>query len=1325
LSFLYNLPDINTKRTRNGHRSSPADVMGPERWERIKALAESAFERQPDQRSAYLAEACCGDKALRAEVEDLISRHQEASTASTPRFSARTSDKEPHLAEFSGTERFRLEQRLGAGAFGVVYRAYDRKRQRVVALKTLTTATPEALYRLKCEFRSLTDLSHPNLVRLYELISQGSAWFITMELVDGVTFLEFVRPRGGGPSTVLDEGRLRSSLGQLVDGVIALHQAGRLHRDLKPSNVLVSRDGCVRILDFGLVLDFSLPGARQSSRIVGTPAYMAPEQGRREPVSEASDWYSVGVMLYEALTGRLPFRGAFLEILMQKQSAPPPLPSDARPGVPPDLDELCGRLLQPDPSARPTGREILPRLRCEARATRPTPAPSTPLPGAPFVGRQEELRELQRAFVDVQAGHPGVVALHGTSGIGKSSLVRVFLEGLARSAPATVILNARCYEQESVPYKALDGIVDSLAAFVRRLPDPEADSLLPRDVVALARLFPVLKQVPAILSARRHVLQVVDSQELRRRAFGALRELLIRLGEQRALVMFIDDLQWGDVDSAELLSEVLRPPDPPCLLLVGAYRTEEIDTSPFLRHILPLRARAVSAIRFRELALSEIDAAQAIDLAQLLLGSNPSASADQAATIARGSGGNPFLLSELARHAQARWGRRVTDGQSVSVPPGHSLGFEEVIRTRVEALPEPARRLLEAVCVAGQPVDEALAHRVAELPEGDAASVDLLKDDRFVRSRLVGDSSRLEAYHDRIREAVVRSIPSPTLRSYHATLGRELERDGQADPETLALHFEAGDEPARAADHAIKAGERASEALAFDHAARLYHKALRLRSAHPQTHRLRVLLADSLASAGRGEEAAGQYLQAVKSAHGVEAQDLRRRAAQQLLTSGHIQAGLEVLEALLRAVGMSMPRSRWRALASIVWYRLLLRLRGIRFRARSESEIPADHLVRVDTCWSVTVGLTFVEPLVGWAFQSQHVLLALRAGEPYRVARALAVDAGFMASSGGTKARPHVDELLQRARALSDQISNPHALALTTFAEGFAAYFGGAWTRALEQLRASESMFRERCTGVAWELNASQLYALRCLYYLGRARDIQAKLGTLLDDVGRRGDLFLEAALRTTFLTYLALSRDEPERAAEELERVSALGLHKRFMLQHFWELEARVLLALYTGNGGAAFGILRQYAREFRRSELGRLQQNRIFACFWRGRSALAAARTADSRTRRRLLQQADRDAAAIQSQGVIWGNGFAQLLRAGLAIAGDRREAALEHLRASQASFEAGDVMGAAAIAARFRCGELTAGGEGSRMTEQARAWFKDQGFARPERFVDVYIP
>src|SRR5262249_4093322 len=255
-----------------------------------------------------------------------------------------------HEEDFPGTARFELEQRLGAGDFGAVYRAWDRKRHRVVALKTLSPSNADALYRLKREFRSLTDLSHPNLVRLHELFSEGAVWFFTMEFVDGVNFLDFVRPPASDASPAVDERRLRAALVQLAEGVFALHLARRLHRDLKPSNVLVTPEGSLRILDFGLIADLWSSPSDQSSHVVGTPTYMAPEMGTREPLPEASDWYGVGTMLYEALTGRLPFTGGFFDILTEKRSSPAPSPrAAAGASVPGDLDELCTALLQPDP----------------------------------------------------------------------------------------------------------------------------------------------------------------------------------------------------------------------------------------------------------------------------------------------------------------------------------------------------------------------------------------------------------------------------------------------------------------------------------------------------------------------------------------------------------------------------------------------------------------------------------------------------------------------------------------------------------------------------------------------------------------------------------------------------------------------------------------------------------------------------------------------------------------------------------------------------------------------------------------------------------------
>src|SRR6266404_1104895 len=312
--------------------------------------------------------------------------------------------------EFSGTDRFILRRRLGAGGMGVVYEAHDLEMDKIVALKTLTRAEAAHIYRFKREFRTLADVSHPNLVALYELMSDGHHWFFTMELVKGVTFIQYVRPEMAGqpdsstdntllgprarlakqidseaetevfdssPLSLdsgeielldeqsspvatnykLDESRLRSGLRQLAEGVNCLHELGKLHRDIKPSNVLVTDEDRVVLLDFGLVEDIE-PGMHETL-LAGTPDYMSPEQGAQLSISKASDWYSVGVILYQSLTGRLPFRGRLFEIMMRKQTRDPIQPREINREVPRDLNDLCIKLLRRDAEARPTGREVL------------------------------------------------------------------------------------------------------------------------------------------------------------------------------------------------------------------------------------------------------------------------------------------------------------------------------------------------------------------------------------------------------------------------------------------------------------------------------------------------------------------------------------------------------------------------------------------------------------------------------------------------------------------------------------------------------------------------------------------------------------------------------------------------------------------------------------------------------------------------------------------------------------------------------------------------------------------------------------------------------
>ncbi|HEX4421924.1 MAG TPA: serine/threonine-protein kinase, partial [Kofleriaceae bacterium] len=332
---------------------------------------------------------------------------------------------------FDVPARFRLVRKIGAGGMGVVYEAFDRERDLRVALKHLAEPSSATLYLFKREFHALAGIVHPNLVALHELISDGQHWFFTMELIDeGVDFLSHVTgtaQTGAGaagsdgagaaatevaapisavaittmetpharavnghatahaapvvPPWHVDHDHLRAAFVQLATGVSALHRAGKLHRDLKPSNAMVRKDGRVVLVDFGLVVELDshtqdsparpsrsarLP-AVTDSHLAGSIAYMAPEQAAGHPLSEASDWYAVGVMLFEALTGRLPIEGDPLVMWNAKQVVDAPAPSQVAGNVPPELDALCVELLRRDPEARPTGAQVLARLGGTAR----------------------------------------------------------------------------------------------------------------------------------------------------------------------------------------------------------------------------------------------------------------------------------------------------------------------------------------------------------------------------------------------------------------------------------------------------------------------------------------------------------------------------------------------------------------------------------------------------------------------------------------------------------------------------------------------------------------------------------------------------------------------------------------------------------------------------------------------------------------------------------------------------------------------------------------------------------------------------------------------
>ena len=604
------------------------------------------------------------------------------------------------------------------------------------------------------------------------------------------------------------------------------------------------------------------------------------------------------MLLYEVLTGRLPYAGSPYAIIARKQAEDPARADTIAAGLPPDLVRLCQRLLARDPAARPSGEDVV-RLFGGTAIPRRT--------GRRLVARDAQLAELDQALAETERGHAVSLYVHGASGIGKTTLVQHFVDGLARANRA-VVLAGRSYVRESVPYKGLDGVIDSLTRYLRTLGDAEVQPLITPDVFALARLVPVLERVEAIARLPYPERGIPDPVELRRRAFAALRGLLGRMRVRRPLVVWIDDLQWSDADSAVLLEDLTGPPEPPPILLIASFRSEEIASHPVLGALL----RRAGSPRCREIRVDALAAVETRGLARSLLGATAAERDDLVEAIVRDSAGSPFLVEQLARY--------VTIAQHDAPADRTPVSLAQMLDARIVQLPERARAFLETLAVAAGPIDTAVARNVAGLSGDERPLVALLQAEHLLRSS--GSPAQVELYHDRIRETLGAHIPPDRTRTIHLHLAQSMQAQGRDDPEPLYEHYLAAGDRARAAGYATQAGDKATAALAFDRAAAFYQRALDLVTPEdPEVPRLQVRRGDALANAGRGADAADAYVAAAELATGTEALELRRRAAEQLLQSGHLDQGLRAVESVLAPLGLTLARSPRHALLRLLWRR--------------------------------------------------------------------------------------------------------------------------------------------------------------------------------------------------------------------------------------------------------------------------------------------------------------------------------------------------------------------------------------------------------------------
>ena len=1265
--------------------------------------------------------------------------------------------------DFTGTARFAVARRLGQGGAGIVYEAHDRELGVRVALKRLRRLSPEAILRFKSEFRSVEDVEHPNLVALGELFEEAGQWFFTMEYVEGIDLLDWVRrpvrDRSSGEAVELeqtlqdaseapatarrphiastdrdspafDEARLRSGLVQLLRALQALHAAGKVHRDVKPSNALATPEGRIVLLDFGLATD-AIREARdvRAEGIVGTVSYMAPEQALGLAVEARADMYSVGVVLYRALTGRLPF---------DRQPQPgdaqvPALPSAIARGVPEDLDALCMDLLRRSPELRPTAAGALDRLgrgASESRVDGGSLASIAPPAPKRFVGRRQEVSMLREAFDETLRGECVIVAVTGESGLGKSTLVRHFGE-LAVAEYGAVVLSGRCWERESVPFKPVDGIVDALARWLTRAPLAEVEAILPPNAGLLAQVFPSLR--PMIAAAPDSAPESgsrgpIAAREQRVQLFGAVRALFANLAQRRPLVLVVDDLQWADDDGLALLRELTRPPEAPSLLLVATVRaTAQAGETELVERIREdARALAVEPLEpedARALALDVLtpslrardDGAHGASADDVSFADRLAALAD---AIALESRGHPLFVDALARSALVS----VDPSAPRRSPADHldcapAVRLQEVLIHRIDRLDGAARRVVEVAGVAGSPLRlDVLAHAAGAAPESLPRTLRALQIARLVRTRGEGRTRTVEAYHDRVRAAVVAPLDEAERSRVHLAIGDAMEALGEQDADAIVSHFTAAGATARAAGWIERAASNAMRALAFDRAATLLRSLLAAGTLDARsTSTVQTRLGEAFVGAGRGPEAAEAFLAAARGAEPTLAFELRRRAAEQLLTSGHLERGLETLRPVLEAVGIDAPATRLGAAASLAWGRARLAARGLSFRERHECDVPIEQLRRVDAIGAAAAALGMVDTIRGTDLQTRHLLAALDAGEPGRLARAIALEAAFSAT-GGTPQRARTARALALSARLATGRGDALASAQVVVCSGVAAFLEGRWIDARDLLIRADALLREDCSGagVAFQIVSVNLYLLGALLHTGELAELGRRLPPLLDDARARGDRYALTHLRSSIAAFVELLRDDPAKARREarsaIEAWTPAGTH----MPHFFDVLAQAQIDLYEGSAVRAAARTEKASSALRRAMLLRVQFVRVKTIELRARTSLAVAVGAP-RAGARALQAVDREIAALRDERAPWADALANLLHAGGRAARgdpDARDAFYE----AACSFD-GVGMALHAAVARARAGGATA--------REGLSWLRDRGVAKPERLVAMLSP
>ncbi len=755
--------------------------------------------------------------------------------------------------------RYKIQNKVGAGRLGIVLKASDTLQPQAdgegqtVAIKILYPSFSEkTVERFLRQAQQITGLNHPHIVKVYAWDKEEGYSFKVEEFVGGQALQDLLdvpdadAKEDASPSDPpLTPAQIMSITLDVIQALEYAHAHGVIHGDLKPQNIFITEDGA-KVSGFGL-------GRLEEGRnllnvplLFLTAAYLAPEQILGQPLDARTDLYAFGVILYQFFTGQLPFEGTNHEVMQAHLRQVPFPPRSLNPQISVSLEHVILKLLAQNPNDRYASAEQVRRILSSLIVGSEDIAQQRLL--HPLVGREEPVRVLRACWEEVLAGHGQLAFITGEPGIGKTRLA----QQVAAQSHAPVLLMGRCQELEGGPAYQL--FTDMLKSYFATIPpeffDEEAQKLLSN----FTRIIPEIKKMLPELPAPPHL----EPKQEQLRLMASLTQFIERATAERPWFIILDDLQWADQNSLELLSYLSHHLPSMALMIIGIYRDDEIEPGhPLLETLRDLRSHPT----YRHFTLGRLN----LEDVELLLTHIWQQPVPQALIqkIYRHTAGNPFYVEEVAKglvddgsvlHKDGEW--HFPALEEIRLPQS----VREAVWRRIGRLSPDTQLLLRQAAVLGQTFKFEDLLGISGMSEWEVLEhLDVALEQQLIQE-IPGDTM-LRFRHAEIQYILYEDLGPLRRRMLHRQAAEFLEQRAQPRPdaiaEELAYHFEEAGEFERAIHYSSRAAQQAQETYANEAALLWYNRTLsmlsNLEAAQAQT-------ASSKALARSAHEALGELL---------------------------------------------------------------------------------------------------------------------------------------------------------------------------------------------------------------------------------------------------------------------------------------------------------------------------------------------------------------------------------------------------------------------------------------------------------------------------------